>query len=489
MKVQSLIVSLLALAATASADNLYHEPYRPQYHFSPKSGWIGDPSGLLHYQGKYHAYWWGKAESADLVHWQQVSDRVMRHDDKNISFFTGSMAIDRENTTGFGRGAWIAAYTSFENDSKKQTQSISWSRDGREFHWYDNNPVVDLWSSEFRDPTVFWHEATKRWVMVVAKALEKKVKIYSSQDMRQWTWESDFGPAGNSERSWECPDLFPLAVDGNPEHTKWVLLVSINWAQEQYFVGDFDGKRFTQVENLRSEPLYVDKGLDYYASRTFRDYDATTSEAPASVATLGWVATWDYAQKVPSKYGKGFWSIPRDYRLRTFSDGVRLVQTPIEALKQLRTSHVAVRTTLPVGASRLPKFAPKNNTYELDARFTSTAATSYGLNLCCGAGRMLKISYDTRSHVLLVDRTHCAAEPIEGFARTAWTRLNKTGNDLRLRIFVDKASVEIFADDGREVLTMQTFPADDQCGIETVALTKGVKADIDCWMMKSIWTE
>ena len=148
--------------------------------------------------------------------------------------------------------------------------------------------------------------------MVVAKALEKKVKFYESDDLKHWTWTSDFGPWGDSEKSWECPDLFQVPVDGDWNNRKWVLLVSVNWAQEQYFIGDFDGKTFKLMDGHPTAPLYVDKGLDYYASRTFRDYDGTQRE----VLSLGWVATWDYAQQVPSTYGKGFWSVPRRLELK-----------------------------------------------------------------------------------------------------------------------------------------------------------------------------
>lgn len=485
------LAALLTMPAKADGnkpDTLYHEPYRPQYHFSPKRGWIGDPSGLILYQGKYQGFWWGKTVSADLVHWQETSPRVMRHDDRNISFFTGSVAIDRNNTAGFGPGAYIAAYTSYENDSKKQAQSISYSLNGgNTFHWYDNNPVIDLWSSEFRDPTVFWHPQSGRWVMVVAKALEKKVKFYTSTDLKTWTWQSDFGPAGNSERSWECPDLFPLAVDGNPDNTLWVLLVSINWAQEQYFIGHFDGTKFTPIDGHPATPLYVDQGLDYYASRTFRNYDVPAGTPQATVPTVGWVATWDYAQKVPSTYGKGFWSVARDLALKTFPEGIRLTQQPVDALKKLRYGHQHITQEMPLGARPMPKFQPGANTYELIARFSTSTPTTLGLNLCCGNGRALKISYDTRSHYLIVDRTHCAAEHIDGFDRVAKARVTPVDGKLTLHIFVDKASVEIFTGTGKETFTLQTFPADGQCGIELFALNKGVRADIDAYMLHSIW--
>lgn len=132
---------LFALPMGAQTDSLYKEPYRPQYHFSPQKGWIGDPSGLIYYQGKYHVYWWGKAESTDLVHYRQVTPHAMTGESKNISYFTGSVAIDEQNTAGYGKGAYIAAYTAFEKDSKKQAQGISFSHDGNLFHYFEGNPV------------------------------------------------------------------------------------------------------------------------------------------------------------------------------------------------------------------------------------------------------------------------------------------------------------------------------------------------------------
>ncbi|EJX10648.1 levanase (2,6-beta-D-fructanfructanohydrolase), partial [gut metagenome] len=409
MKLKTLISTLL-LAGSLSAgaqsipDSLYQEAYRPQYHFSPEKGWIGDPSGLMYYQGKYHMFWWGKAESTDLVHFHQVSPFVMTGENPNISYFTGSAVVDKNNTAGFGKGAFVAAYTIFEKDSKKQAQGISFSHDGKTFHYYDGNPVLDLWSTEFRDPTVFWHEPTQKWVMVVAKALEKKVKFYTSPDLKHWTWTSDFGPAGNSEKSWECPDLFQLPVDGDTERNQWVLVVSVNWAQEQYFIGTFDGTTFRLMENHPSEPLYVDKGLDYYASRTFQDFDGTLSEK----ISLGWVATWDYAHFVPSQYGKGFWSIPRKLALKTYDEGIRLTQQPIDALQSLRYSPVKWKRTLSVGTHQLPSFTPQENVYELDASFSTEVSNTFGFNLCVGDGHKVVVSYDTDSENLVIDRTSCA---------------------------------------------------------------------------------
>lgn len=431
MKIQKMkipaILGALLLAGTLSAgaqmnsDSLYKEPYRPQYHFSPEKGWIGDPSGFMYYQGKYHMYWWGKVESTDLVHYQQITPYAMTGTDDNISYFTGSAVIDKNNTAGFGKGAYVAAYTVFEKDSKKQAQGISFSHDGKTFHYYEGNPVLDLWSTEFRDPTVFWHEPTQKWVMVVAKALEKKIKFYTSPDLKSWTWTSDFGPAGDSEKSWECPDLFQLPVDGDSDKKRWVMVVSVNWAQEQYFIGDFDGTSFKLMENHPAEPLYVDKGLDFYASRTFQDFDGTLD----SKISMGWIATWDYAPVAPSKYGKGFWSIPRNLELKTYKEGVRLVQKPVEQLQTLRHKPASVKRALSVGTQRLPGFVPDENVYELDASFSTDVSNTFGLNLCVGEGRKVVVSYDTDSHNLVIDRTHCSDVQIPKFSRMhmpGWNR-------------------------------------------------------------------
>jgi fructan beta-fructosidase len=480
-----LLVALMSVNAEETADtsNLYHEPYRPQYHFSPKAGWIGDPCGFMFYQGKYHAYWWGKAESTDLVHYQQITSYCMTGASKNIGYFTGSAVIDKNNTAGYGKNAFIAAYTVYEKDTKKQAQGISFSLDGRTFHYYDGNPVIDLWSTEFRDPTVFWYEPQKKWVMVVAKALEKKVKFYASSDLKHWTWMSDFGPAGDSEKSWECPDLFQLSVDGNPNNKKWVMVVSVNWSKEQYFIGDFDGTTFRLMDNHPQEPLYIDKGLDYYASRTFQDFDDTLKDK----VTMGWVSTWDYAQLVPSTYGKGFWSIPRCLQLKTYKEGIRMTQNPIKQLETIRRNPISIERELPVGIHKLNGFVPKENVYELDATFHTDVSNTFGFNLCVGGGRKVSVSYDTDTHNLVIDRTHCTDAQIPKFSRMAYAKVEPLNNQLRLHIFVDKSSVEIFTNDGKDVFTLLTYPAESQTGIEVFSMRKGTRMKCHAWMMNSIW--
>ncbi len=188
--------------------------------------WIGDPCGTIRYNGRYLAYSWGAAQSDDLLHWTEINDHAIKGLPKGTAAFTGSVVADRENSAGYGEDALIAVFTSFDEASKKQSQSIAFSHDGGlSYSFYDGNPVLDIWSTEFRDPTVIRDREHGRWIMLVAKALEKKVAFYGSTDLKHWEWLSDFGPMGDSQRSWECPDMFRLPVEGT-DRRKWVMVIS-----------------------------------------------------------------------------------------------------------------------------------------------------------------------------------------------------------------------------------------------------------------------
>lgn len=470
-------------AVEALDSTTYREKYRPQYHYTPAHRWMGDPSGLLKFNGKYRAYNWGASVSDDLVYWEELNENSILDVPDGRATFTGSTLVDRWNSTGYGKNAVIAVFTGFHKDSKKQAQDIAFSVDGgNSFHYYDRNPVLDIWSTEFRDPTVFYDENAERWVMVVAKALEKKVAFYASKDLKDWSWLSDFGPLGDQDRSWECPDIFTLPVDGDPNNIKWVLVVSINWAREQYFIGNFDGEKFT-ADSPEQYPLFVDHGLDYYASRVFRNYD--NKEAP--VYTLGWVCTWDYAQTQPSIWGKGIWSIPREYSLKTTGDGIRLFQTPIPALNKLRGEKFLFSGTLKSGIKHLKKIADMSNVYEITAEFDVKGIEPFGFYICEGDGRNLTLTYDPRSQNLTLDRTNVADTEIPKFQRMAFCKVPLKDGKLLLNIFVDKSSVEIFANDGASVMTTLTFPGETQTGVSLFSLGNKNSVKLNAWRLNSIW--
>ena len=480
----------MAMAATAGAYNtsdttLYREPYRPQYHFTPAHRWIGDPCGFIRHNGEYLGYSWGGARTRDLIHWQEFDNHVIKGMPPRTSAFTGSVVADTLNSAGWGKDALVAIFTLFDEDTRKQSQAIAYSVDGGlTYHYYDRNPVLDIWSTEFRDPTVIRHAPTGKWIMAVAKALEKKIAFYESDNLRDWSLTSEFGPLGDSLRSWECPDLFQVTVEETGEK-KWVLVVSINWAREQYFIGDFDGKRFIP-DTPEAYPLYIDDGLDFYASRVFQCFD----EQDTAPITLGWVNYWDYAQHAPSEWGKGVWSLPRVYSLYTTPEGYRLKQTPVKALEELRDKEVTINRTFKAGTYPLPQLSVFGNQYELEVELSTSPDDVAGFNLCVGDGRKVSVSFDAGSGYLTVDRTNTSNINIPHFDRIANSRIAPAGTQtVKLRIYVDWSTVEIFAEDGKKVLTLLTYASKSQTGVEFFSQRGSSCLSLKGWLLKSSKSE
>jgi fructan beta-fructosidase len=262
-----LVAAPSAVGQTSAAPVLYHEPYRPQFHYTPAMNWMNDPNGPIYYKGQYHLFYqynpsgsqwgnisWGHAVSPDLVHWKELPLAIPQ--DANEYVFSGSVVFDRTNSSGLGTATnppLVAVYTSaLKAPPGIQEQSLAYSTDGG-FTWtkYAGNPVLNLNSTNFRDPHVFWYAPGNDWVMVVALSDQHKVSFYTSPNLKDWTHQSDFGPAGAVGGVWETPTIVPLNVDGNPGHQKWVLVVGINpgaiagGSGDQYFIGSFDGKTFT----------------------------------------------------------------------------------------------------------------------------------------------------------------------------------------------------------------------------------------------------
>ncbi|MGN6653334.1 glycoside hydrolase family 32 protein [Trinickia sp.] len=316
-----LLATLFSVASAAASAQTYNEPFRPQFHFSPARNWMNDPNGLLFYNGKFNLFFqynpngitwgdmsWGHATSPDLFHWSQLPDAldytVNANGQTSQMFFSGSAVADVANTSGFGTAGHpplVAIYASYYPIAQtlangtaiqagQQAQSIAYSLDeGKTWAQYAGNPVIALppapYQSEyqnFRDPKVFWYAPGKKWVMVVSLAALHKIALFSSADLKHWAFMSEFGPANAIGGVWECPDLFPLPVDGNPHHVKWVLMVGINpgalqaGSGTQYFVGDFDGTRFTADDIIDTLPPP--------GSTVFQNF-----EAP-SFAAMGWTA-------------------------------------------------------------------------------------------------------------------------------------------------------------------------------------------------------
>lgn len=270
----SLIAGSFAAATAVGAESpTYREPWRPQVHFTPASTWMNDPNGMVYYEGEYHLFYqnnpfgdrwghmsWAHAVSRDLVRWEHLP--LALAEENGVMIFSGSAVVDWKNTSGFGldgKPPLVAIYTGHHTSKPLQNQHIAFSNDkGRTWTKYTGNPVLDLGEADFRDPKVFWHEPTQKWVMAVSWPMHRKVRFYGSADLKSWKHLSDFGPAGSIVGIWECPDLVPVAVEGNLDATHWVLVVNVGsgapagGSGTQYFVGEFDGTTF--VPDARSLP-------------------------------------------------------------------------------------------------------------------------------------------------------------------------------------------------------------------------------------------
>ena len=248
-----------AASPTAPHTDQAGERWRPQTHYTPQKNWMNDPNGLVYYDGEYHMFYqynpegsdwgnmsWGHAVSKDLVHWEELGVAIPHTSQYGV--FSGSAVIDTKNTSGLGspdNPAMVAVWTRADVGGN-QSQSLAYSTDkGRTWNLYNNgDPVLDIGSNEFRDPKVFWDQTSGRWTMVVSHATEHRVSFYSSPDLIHWTEQSSFGGEGITSAVWECPDFFPLPVDGSTKETKWVLVVTVA-DSAQYFVGSWDGSTFT----------------------------------------------------------------------------------------------------------------------------------------------------------------------------------------------------------------------------------------------------
>jgi fructan beta-fructosidase len=463
----------------------YQEPFRPQFHFTPERNWMNDPNGLVYYDGQYHLFYqynpfgdkwghmsWGHAVSSDLVHWKHLP--LALSEQGEIMIFSGSAVIDFANTSGFGRDdqpPMVAIYTGHREERRQtkhvEDQRLAYSNDrGRTWTHYPSNPVIDIGSPEFRDPKVFWHNATGRWIMVVVLPKEKKIRLYASSELKHWTQLSEFGPAGawRDPIIWECPDLFPLAVDGEPSATKWVLMISTDSGHSaggsgtQYFVGDFDGTQFTPDHTEGA--LWVDYGNDFYAAVTW----SNAPENSGRRILLGWMSNWDYTQDVPTAPWRGAMIVPRSLALKRTFKGLRLAQKPVDELEKLREepsllfpggSFADARKWLS-GQGDLPELL------DVEMTFSEVSAdTPFVIDIHAGAGELTAIAVDPESGKLSVDRTHSG---LKGFhpAFLASARheapLEIANSKFTIRFLLDTSSLEVFAQDGRTALTDQILP-------------------------------
>ncbi len=630
---------LLMPQANGQKDGVYSERYRPQFHFSPRSGWIGDPNGLFSHRGIYHLFWWGHAESADLVRWRELP-YPMTGDDGSFKYFSGSVVMDYQNFSGLGDGKnppMVAVYTAHGTD-RADDQRLSYSTDHRTFRYFKGSPVLPAHPSGERDPGIFWHKPSRRWVMTTVIPEQHQIRFHTSEDLKSWTYQSTFGPLGATSENWELPDLFELPCEGAKGGTKWVMLCGVGPNKVQHFTGDFDGTRFipdndtisnltrgsdvdgevfagfenglpggwsgnsdayeaagasdaasgllgkgmlsskpaktgrlvsppftihqncinfllggygrenpaevnlligdkkirsstvqdtrklrwngwdvsdligreARIEVVQRDPQgrlfmdhltfsdilmntgreharWIDWGSDFYAARAIRDSDRDGRVD----GMIAWMGNWKYANHVPTSWGRGTLSIPRTIRLAAAPGGLRIFQSPIASLKQLRSETVTLGPMEINGTIPLPSFTPKENQYEFEAEFARASDGAFGIEVCAGSANKVVLGFDpATSHVFLDRRKSGDVGFSPDFPTIDTAPLAKSSAPLKLHVFVDHSSIEVFVNDGERVLSSLIFPAPEDRGIRLFSNAKGCRLiSFKAWDLKSIWQD
>ena len=499
----------ISLADTFDTSNTDY--YRPEYHHTPLYGWMNDANGLVYKDGEYHLYFqynpygskwgnmhWGHSVSKDLVHWEHLDPAIAR--DTLGHIFSGSTVIDKNNSAGYGKDAMIAFYTS-ASDEHGQIQCMAYSNDnGRTYTKYEKNPILTPFDGlkDFRDPKVFWYEPAQKWYMIVSA--DKNMRFYSSTDLKQWEYLSQFGEGyGVQPNQFECPDFIQLPVDGNKDNMKWVMIVNINpgcpfgGSATEYFIGDFDGKEF-KCDTDKSVTKWLDFGKDHYATVCF-------SNTGDRIIAVPWMSNWQYANVTPIRQYRGANALPRELSLYTKNGEIYMAANVVKETEALRKSTRNVESLSVEGETVIDSITDGlNSGVELEMDIVPGKAQTVGFDIMNAKGEKTKIYLDLKAGRAVMDRTESGliafgekAEPhfkenhdrrktesinyINDFALGTWAPLSLCeGKSYHLNVFVDKCSVELFVDGGRIAMTNLVFPTEVYNSLRFY--TEGGKAEV-----------
>ena len=419
----------------------YNQKYRPQFHFTAKKFWHNDPNGMVYYKGEYHLFlqhnpsgigWgnmtWAHAISKDMVHWKQIQHAIHPYDGGTI--FSGSAAVDWKNTSGFGKkgkNAEKPIVACYSHARQPFTQHIAYSIDrGRTWTRYKGNPVVPNQglTGDERDPKIFWHEPTKKWIMVLY-VKSRVARIFNSDDLKKWVKVSDI----IGRRFHECPDMFELPVDGNKSKMKWVLYDG----GFTYSIGSFDGKAY----KIEETPGRGDLGANFYAAQTFND------TPDGRITQIGWMKKSNFPDKgMPFNQQMSF---PCVLTLRNTDEGIRIYRWPVKEIESIyKKTHNLKKTSLKPGDNPLKAI----NAELLDIYADITM------------GSAKRVVFDLRGSRVIYDGSSLTARP-RLLAATAPSMQHVKGKGaitpekgrITVRILVDRGSIEVFGNEGRVSIT------------------------------------
>ena len=462
-------------------DTGYDQKHRPQFHFSSRKNWLNDPNGMVYYDGEYHLFFqhnpqgnkwgnmtWAHAVSKDMVSWQQLPHAILPYGGGTI--FSGTAAVDENNTLGKQKGDTKTLIASYTLELKGPFyQALAYSTDkGRTFELVNEGKAVvpnqGLDGTE-RDPKIFWHEASEKWVMIlwVKKAVTEadkrgprakrfknqpiapgKVRFFTSDNLTDWAMASDF------DRNWvfECMDFVHLPVDGNQDNKKWILFD----ASFDYEIGEFDGTTFTTDKKVG----LGDFGKNYYAAQTFNN------SPDGRTVVIGWMRGSDF-NKVGMPFNQQM-SFPTTMELRTTPEGVKLFRWPIKEIESLYTKrHEYMNLPVAELVDALSKIDADliDASIEFDPKETGTIEWNL---------RGLKVSYDADKQQFLYRGSRLAAAPVNG--------------KVKLRVLVDRGSIELFANDGAAVATHFALPDPKN---RSISLSGNGSVSLVIYELKSSW--
>ena len=444
--------------AIKGSENLYHEALRPQFHFTSQRGWLNDPNGLVFYKGEYHLFYqhnpygwhsgnltWGHAVSRDLVHWQELSNAL--YPDEHGPMWSGSAVVDWNNTAGLQVGREKTLITMFTAAGNPFTQGIAFSNDrGRTWNKYTNNPVLPHIIGGDRDPKVIWYAPEKKWVLALYLD-QSDYALFSSPDLKHWERMSNVTIPGTSE----CPEFFELPVDGDAHNTRWIFY----GGNGRYLVGKFDGHTFTP----ESGPFPLHHGNCWYASQTFNDIPATDGRRI--------LVPWGQID-FPGMPFNQMMGLPVELRLVTTDAGLRITANPVKELASLRgKSHTVKPQSLSPGENPLANLS--GQLFDITAEISPGDAKEIGFNL-----RGVLVKYDVEKQELSCLDRKATLKLVDG--------------KIRLRLLIDRTSVDIFANAGALYMPMGMIIPADKNTLELYV--KGGIAHIDSlkvYGLKSAW--